>query len=233
MSSNIKKTFESFLYRNKLNQKSFIDVLDNLSNKSIENIMKDLSVLDNFKHVDDTLYVFSDGNCKGNGKKDARAGYSIFFTDNSESPYYKFNTTKMVASEPTNNKAELSGIRRICKTVNENKKLFKNKNIVVCTDSSYSIKCVTLWYKGWVKNNWVTSKKEPVKNKLLIEDIVSLMDQLKTDNNTDIQFKHVFSHTVQPKDKDSMEYFLWYGNNKVDDNINRLLRNNIIVEKLE
>lgn len=38
------------------------------------------------------------------------------------------------------------------------------KRIFIVTDSEYANKGLTLWCEGWVKNNWMTSQGEPVKN---------------------------------------------------------------------
>ena len=209
---------EIYLYKNKLNEKSLIDFLPKFSSNTIKSIVNDLDI-DIVKDIKDKLYIYSDGNCRGNGKKHAKGGYSVFFTDNQESPFFKFNKTKMVLSQPTNNKCELSGIRCIFRALHENQLLFKDKECVICTDSKYSIDCINTWSKVWIKNNWLNSKKEPVKNKELIQEILEL--QKKT-SDIKISFKHIFAHTKEPSDKSSIEYKLWLGNKTVDDNINKM-----------
>lgn len=214
---------EIYLYKNKLNEKSLIDFLPKFSSNTIKSIVNDLDIdldIDIIKtNIKDKLYIFSDGNCRGNGKKNAKGGYSVFFTDNQESPFFKFNKTKMVLSQPTNNKCELSGIRCIFRALHENQLLFKDKECVICTDSQYSIDSITKWSDKWCKNGWVNSKKEPVKNKELIQEILELQ---KNTSDIKISFKHVFAHTKEPSDKNSLEFKLWFGNNKVDTNINKM-----------
>ena len=39
-------------------------------------------------------YVFTDGGCKRNGNPNSKAAYSVFFTENQDSPFFKFNTSK-------------------------------------------------------------------------------------------------------------------------------------------
>ena len=169
---------------------------------------------------DNTLYIFSDGNCKRNGKRGAMAGFSVFFSDDISSPYFKFNKTRLIISEPTNNKAELAGIKYIYDIISQNKDLFKQNKNIICTDSMYSINCIENWCKAWRKNGWKNSKGDSVKNKILIEEILDLKDSVSNDIN--ISFKHVFSHTKEPLNKDSLEWRLWNGNNIVDTNINKL-----------
>jgi len=209
-----------YLYKKKLNEMNIMELLDKLSAKTVKYIMYDLGYMMS-ESQDDELYIFSDGNCKGNGKKDARAGYSVFFSDDIDSKFYKFNKTRLIVTEPTNNKAELSGIKYIFKTILENEELFKTKKIVICTDSMYSINCIEKWSKNWVKNGWKNSKGEEVKNKEIIKDIISARDAINKD--IVICFKHIMSHLQEPQDKNSIEWTLWYGNNKVDSNINELL----------
>jgi ribonuclease HI len=221
----LKQSFEVLLYKNKLNTKTFIDILPNLSDKTIELIIQDLNLIHNKNEIDQrTLIIWSDGGCQGNGKKNSKAGYSIFFTDDQSSPFYNFNTTKLILSNPTNNKAELSGIEYIFKTICENIQLFQHyrDNIIICTDSMYSINCIDKWYKSWIKNNWKNSRGESVKNKEIITQILEYKNIIEQ-NSIKTKFKHVFSHTREPNDKMSFEYKLWYGNKKVDERINKIL----------
>lgn len=213
-----RKDFEIYLYKNKLNTQTLIDLLPQLSSQTIKSIIRDIGVSGNQKEND--LYIFTDGGCKKNGKSNAIAGYSVFFTDDEDSVLYKFNTTKNVLIDPTNNKAELSGIKYIFQTIDENIDIFKNKNVIICTDSMYCINCIEKWAKNWQKNNWLNAKGEPVKNQDIIKKIINLKDKLN--DVIQIKFKHVFSHLKEPEDKLSLQYKLWYGNKKVDDNINML-----------
>ena len=61
--------------------------------------------------------------------------------------------------ETTNNKMELMAPIKALQKVN------KTKKVEIYTDSKYVKLGITEWIHKWVKNNWHTSKKEPVKNK--------------------------------------------------------------------
>jgi ribonuclease HI len=221
MSSKYHQQLQIFLYKNKLNEKSIMDLLNKFSTTTVKHIIQDLGIIEPPKESNE-LYIFSDGNCKGNGKKNAKAGYSVLFIDNLEdSLFTKFNKTRLVVSDPTNNKAELSGIKYAFKTISDNQDLFKDKKNIICTDSMYSINCIDKWSKNWIKNGWKNSKNEEVKNKELIQDILTLRESINSE--VKISFKHIPSHTSEPIDKKSLEWLLWYGNNKVDSNINELL----------
>jgi len=169
------------------------------------------------------LYIFSDGNCKGNGKKNARGGYSVYFGETLS--FSQFNTTIIDTNQPTNNKLELSGILYIFKVLAENPSLFKDINVVIVSDSLYSIKCIDVWSKCWAKNGWKNSKKQDVKNKELIQEILNLKYQVNVKNQCITKFRHVFSHQQEPEDKSSIEWKLFNGNCIVDTNINKMLEN--------
>jgi len=172
------------------------------------------------------LYIFSDGNCKGNGKKHAKGGYSVYFGETL--PFSQFNITGFSSPNddtPTNNKMELTGIRYIFKILSENQEIFKNINVVIVTDSMYSIKCIDTWSKSWTKNDWKNSKKQTVKNKELIQEILDLKYQVNVKNQCITKFRHTFSHQQEPSDKTSIEWKLFNGNRIVDTNINKMLEN--------
>jgi ribonuclease HI len=159
------------------------------------------------------IYIFCDGGVKNNGKPNSIGAYSVYFH---HPEYHEFNITEEV-QKPTNNKAELSGIRKICEILHNHPDIFKDKEIIICSDSNYSIKCVTVWYKRWQTNNWQTANKEPVKNKEIIEQIINILDIIP------VSFKHIYSHKKEPSDKNTIEWLLWNGNNIVDTNITNFM----------
>lgn len=217
-----KENLKRILYKQKINDISFIDLLDKLSESTIELIIKDLQTEETT--IKDILYIFCDGGTKNNGSKNAKGGYSVFFPDEL---YSIFNVTKII-KEPTNNICELRAIKNIFKTISENPDLFKEKNVIICTDSQYSINCLTKWHTGWSKNGWKTAKGQEVKNKELLQQILKYSDVLGQ-GNIQITFKHIYSHQKEPFNKKSLDYYMWYYNKIVDENINKAL---LLNEKL-
>jgi ribonuclease HI len=71
----------------------------------------------------------------------------------------------------TNQRAELTAIQRALEIVP------RDRDIYIYTDSNYSIKCCTVWYVNWQKNNWMTTQHEPVMNKDLVLAIRALIDE--------------------------------------------------------
>ena len=57
--------------------------------------------------------------------------------------------------------------------------LFDNNEIEIYTDSQYVRLGITEWIHKWIKNNWQTSKKEPVKNKELWMQLYELTKSYK------------------------------------------------------
>jgi ribonuclease HI len=48
--------------------------------------------------------------------------------------------------------------------------------IKVVTDSNYVVKGMTEWISGWIKRNWLNSRKEPVLNRDLWEILLGLSE---------------------------------------------------------
>ncbi len=68
----------------------------------------------------------------------------------------------------TNNKMELRGVI-------EGLKALKEPCIVnITSDSTYVVKGINEWLNSWIKNNWRTSTKKPVKNVELWQEYVEV-----------------------------------------------------------
>jgi ribonuclease HI len=59
------------------------------------------------------------------------------------------------------------------------KQIKQNDQIEIYTDSQYVRLGITEWVHKWIKNNWQTSKKEPVKNKELWMQLYELTNQFE------------------------------------------------------
>jgi len=152
--------------------------------------------------------VFTDGSSINNGKANCKAGSAVFF--GVDDPRNAICTLKEYQS---NQRAELYAIKLALEILSKEPSDDTNQNgIKLYTDSAYSIKCITVWYKNWEKNNWLTAKKQPVKHKELIQEILSLINEI----HCEIKFIHVRSHKPAPTDKKSEEYLIWYGNDQAD-----------------
>ena len=97
------------------------------------------------------IKIYTDGSCLNNP---GNGGWAAIINHNG-------NVVKISGSEKetTNNKMELMA------PIKALQKIDKDENIEIYTDSKYVKLGITEWIHKWIKNNWQTSKKEPVKNK--------------------------------------------------------------------
>ena len=99
------------------------------------------------------IKIYTDGACLNNP---GNGGWAAIINFNDE-------VKKISGSvkDTTNNKMELMAPIQALQTIKE------RQPIEIYTDSQYVRLGITDWVHKWLKNNWLTSKKEPVKNKEL------------------------------------------------------------------
>lgn len=88
----------------------------------------------------------------------------------------------------TNQVAELIGVKyalRFCISV---------PDLIVKTDSMYSINCATTWAVVWEKNNWKTGKNKDVLHSDIIKEIRQYLHQRES-LNKNTKFIHVLAHS--------------------------------------
>ncbi|KAI9803547.1 MAG: hypothetical protein M1825_001890 [Sarcosagium campestre] len=113
------------------------------------------------------LRIHTDGSSLGNGVAGAVAGVGVFFGRDD-----KRNVSEALSgSRQTNQRAELTAILRALEIAP------RHREVVILTDSSYSINCVTVWSANWIKNGWKSSTGKAVENRDLIEDILLKIDE--------------------------------------------------------
>ena len=133
-----------------------------------------------------TIEIYTDGSFIKN-KNGIKCGYGIYFPNGE----YKSIGRKFTHTPITNNRAELYAIFKtiiLCNIINE-KRIIRNeikiKEIIIYTDSEYSMKSLTIWYKKWIKNG----------KKYLNKDIIDLIIDAMADASFKIKIKHVRAHT--------------------------------------
>jgi len=99
------------------------------------------------------ITIYTDGSCLNNP---GNGGWAAIININDE-------VKKISGSvkDTTNNKMELTAPIKALQEIKE------KQPIEIYTDSQYVRLGITDWVHKWIKNNWQTSKKEPVKNKEL------------------------------------------------------------------
>jgi ribonuclease HI len=136
------------------------------------------------------MRVFTDGACRHNGRPTAKAGYAIWFPDAKD-----FSESARVPADQaqTNQRAELSAIHRAAVILDE--RGYHDEDVVIYTDSEYSINCLTTWYPGWVSRGWKTSAGGDVLHRDLIQDTSARLAKFKSH-----RFVHVRAHTGNEDD---------------------------------
>lgn len=131
------------------------------------------------------MRVFTDGACSSNGRPGAKAGFAVWFPDHQS---MSVSMKVPVDQAQTNQRAELSAIHQSTLILEENG--FHDEDIVIYTDSDYSINCLTKWITGWVARGWKTSAGGDVLHRDLIESTSKRLAKFKS-----YRFVHVRSHT--------------------------------------
>lgn len=109
-----------------------------------------------FTYMGDSVVVYTDGCCEGNGRDGARAGIGVYW-----GPNHPLNTAERLPGRQTNQRAE---ILAACKALEQAKDL-KIKKLVLYTDSKFTINGVNSWVKKWKVNGWRLKNGGKVINK--------------------------------------------------------------------
>ena len=99
------------------------------------------------------IKIYTDGSCL---KNPGNGGWAAIININN-----KIKKISGSAKDTTNNKMELMAPIKALQELKE------QQPIEIYTDSQYVKLGITDWIHKWIKNNWQTSKREPVKNKEL------------------------------------------------------------------
>lgn len=152
------------------------------------------------------VVVFTDGACANNGRSSAKAGYAVWFPAHSD---WSVSGRVPETDSQTNQRAELLAIHTAVRIMEE--KGCQDEDIVIYTDSEYSMNCLTKWLPGWVSRGWKTSAGSAVLHQDLIRETSGRLAKFKSH-----RFVHVRAHTG----KDDML-------SKNNDIVDRMARNTI------
>ena len=100
--------------------------------------------------MEKTVYLFTDGACKGNP---GAGGWGVLLR-------YGEHEKELFGGEAqtTNNRMELTAVLSGLKTLN------RPCDVVICTDSQYVKNGMESWIHNWKKNGWKNAGRQPVKN---------------------------------------------------------------------
>ena len=109
----------------------------------------------------DNIILYTDGACSGNPGPGGWGAVLIFNGIEKE----------LSGANPNTN----NNVMEITAVIEGLKALKRPCNVNIYSDSAYVVNCFEKnWINNWIKNNWVNSKKEPVKNKELWLELYDL-----------------------------------------------------------
>ena len=129
----------------------------------------------------DTIYIYSDGACKGNPGAGGWGALLISAGHRKEISGGEPNTT--------NNRMEMTAVIRALES------LKRPSTVEVHTDSQYVQKGISEWMAGWKRRNWRTADGKPVKN----QDLWLQLDALSQLHR--IEWKWVRGHAGHPENE--------------------------------
>lgn len=153
-----------------------------------------------------TFYLFTDGACSSNGKPDAVAACAFYITTGTE--IVEFSAKMIIA---TNQRAELAAILYGMEYILQNQADFEFTNLVIVSDSKYSISCIESWYESWERKSRLDDKK----NIDIIAPAYGLWKRIQ-EKYPQTSFVHTRGHLSEPEDSESREWFIWRGNDIAD-----------------
>lgn len=132
--------------------------------------------------------IYTDGAVSKNGTDEAYGGWGFVCTENNAQHWGP-------VMNATNQRCELYAVINACQYAetllgSNHEVSFPHETIEICSDSAYIVNCYNQnWYKSWMSNGWVNSKKEPVANKMLWEMLIPYFE------NPQYSFKKVRGHS--------------------------------------
>ena len=111
------------------------------------------------------IHLYSDGSSLGNP---GPGGWGTILK-------YKDNIKELsgAAENTTNNQMELLGVIKGLEALKE------PCDVEIISDSKYVVQGINEWLPNWIKNNWRTAAKKPVKNLELWQDYINISKKHK------------------------------------------------------
>jgi ribonuclease HI len=131
------------------------------------------------------IVVYTDGALKNTGK----GGVGIHFPDHKHLDI-ALPSKECNIKTVTSIRMELYAIMKALETIKE--EFEDGQDILIYSDSNYSVQCITAWYVKWERNNFKTSKDEDVKNIDLICPIYDMFCDFNKKGSCRIQ--HIKGH---------------------------------------
>ena len=122
--------------------------------------------------------MYTDGACRGNP---GPGGWGVLILRDGEETELRGGE-----AETTNNRMEMTAAIKALQQIPAGKK------VTLHTDSTYVMKGMTEWIKGWKARGWKTASKQPVKNVDLWTELDAVLD------GHDVTWTWVKGHSGNP-----------------------------------
>jgi ribonuclease HI len=113
------------------------------------------------------IAIYTDGACSGNGHANARGGWAAIVKADGSPHRELFGGERDATNQRMEIRAVIEGL----------KSLDGPCSVTVYSDSAYVINCMNEdWYRKWQGNGWTNSKKQPVANRELWEELLAVVE---------------------------------------------------------
>lgn len=137
-----------------------------------------------------TITVNVDGACPSNGNSPTVATWGVYFGRNSQ-----YNSCGLLPpdSKITNNVAEIYAALQSLKLVSQKVVLGPReiKEVIIISDSAWLVNSMTSYIDKWRQNGYINSKRQPVFNAELIQELDDLIEDVDTTLGLSVKFWHV------------------------------------------
>lgn len=114
------------------------------------------------------MKIYTDGATSNNGYEGATGGWAWVIVEEIGDKQFVLRSGTGMARNITNNQCELRALIEACEAAE-----IIGGDFDVYSDSAYCVNCCKQeWWKKWMQNGWVNSKKEKVANKELWERLI-------------------------------------------------------------
>jgi len=124
------------------------------------------------------LNIYTDGACRNNGSNPNIGAWAYLIINHYDKGSFSNNDGSNYAIGTTNNIMELTAIHKalLSLTIGE----LTDSDLIIHSDSAYTIGCLHTWIDGWKRNGWKKSNGDEILNIDLIKEIDALLRQAKS-----------------------------------------------------
>ena len=158
------------------------------------------------------IYAYTDGSCYGNAgkQKDRKCGYGIYYEQPNELGLTK--SMGKIEKNMSNSRSELMSLL-VCleEVLNSTIGTGYTVNLHVYIDSMYALNSADKWIYKWEKENYKDRAHQDI-----LRSLYDVINRINGGYAMNVEYIKVKAHKSAPRDKESEEYRLWYGNDRAD-----------------